>query len=763
MFKDCFIKSIRDIGLRLCLATMFLGVATKSSADGFGFTGPEIFPVDHQMFGLQAADLDGDGFNDLAMVNNLKSRITLLYNRAGKPPKKSRDRGWLPRQINKLPPGARFERESILSEVRVGGMLLGDFNGDKRIDIVTYGEPKKFQLHLNKGRREWDEPVTWELESGLSSVNAIDQGDLNGDGLKDVALLADSYTHVFRQRKGGGFDEPVRIPFAGPAKSIRVLDINMDGRDDLLTLVWEDDSPLRVRFQNADGVLGEEVHLKYPRFRAFETDDVDGDGTLEWLTIAQPSGRAQVGRIKTSLGVRDFADQSLQMMPLMRTTAPERGILWMDLNGDGRSDLVFAESDQGLLQTRMLDGDGRYAPGRRFPSLTGITQILGDDWDGDGRPELFVFSTAEKQVGLIRIGKGGRLPFPELFALKGRPIAMALGRFQAKDKLTLALLLDENGKRSLHLHESGRKARTIALSKDFRVSPSRMFFHDADQDGRRELVCLTPYERVTVLLPGQDDEVEEVQLVPPGGTMDEPSFGLADVDGDGKNELLLPQKNFVRAVVLEKHASTDTWGFRVKEQINGASRSSRISAIQPSSVGGEPVLHFLDAGRRQVSRCERNKDGIWEVAENRKLPVNDFVSLLNVSLDQDTIGLTGLNTVAWLSRSEESWTVEKVSEYETVVDQGRLLDIEVGDLNGDGEPNILFLEGARNHLEIASIDEGGSLKPEVRWRVFEQKTFRGRGTAGMEPREAIIADLTGDDRNDIAIIVHDRVLLYPQD
>ena len=98
-----------------------------------------------------------------------------------------------------------------------------------------------------------------------------------------------------------------------------------------------------------------------------------------------------------------------------------------------------------------------------------------------------------------------------------------------------------------------------------------------------------------------------------------------------------------------------------------------------------------------------------------------------------------------------------------MVDQGRLLDIEVGDLNGDGEPNILFLEGARNHLEIASIDEGGSLKPEVRWRVFEQKTFRGRGTAGMEPREAIIADLTGDDRNDIAIIVHDRVLLYPQD
>jgi hypothetical protein len=45
-----------------------------------------------------------------------------------------------------------------------------------------------------------------------------------------------------------------------------------------------------------------------------------------------------------------------------------------------------------------------------------------------------------------------------------------------------------------------------------------------------------------------------VDVDPPGGAMEQPWLASADVDGDGKPELLLPQKNFVRAVVLEQEA-----------------------------------------------------------------------------------------------------------------------------------------------------------------------------------------------------------------
>ena len=39
------------------------------------------------------------------------------------------------------------------------------------------------------------------------------------------------------------------------------------------------------------------------------------------------------------------------------------------------------------------------------------------------------------------------------------------------------------------------------------------------------------------------------------------------------------------------------------------------------------------------------------------------------------------------------------------------------------------------------------------------------GIAGdfIEPREAVVDDVTGDGKNDLIIIVHDRILVYPQE
>ena len=56
----------------------------ESVTNSFGFTGPEIFPIDNDISLLHAADLDGDGLNDLIVVNNARSKINLLYNQTGK-------------------------------------------------------------------------------------------------------------------------------------------------------------------------------------------------------------------------------------------------------------------------------------------------------------------------------------------------------------------------------------------------------------------------------------------------------------------------------------------------------------------------------------------------------------------------------------------------------------------------------------------------------------------------------------------------------
>ncbi len=47
--------------------------------------------------------------------------------------------------------------------------------------------------------------------------------------------------------------------------------------------------------------------------------------------------------------------------------------------------------------------------------------------------------------------------------------------------------------------------------------------------------------------------------------------------------------------------------------------------------------------------------------------------------------------------------------------------------------------------------------------MFEQHTFRNRENALPEPRECVVTDVTGDKKNDLIVLVHDRILVYPQE
>ena len=93
---------------------------TTPTADptSFGFTGPETYPIDPFISQLRSADLDGDGLNDLIIVNNSRSKITLLYNQTGKT-NNSQARATVKPDINELPPDARFRIDSIASEKRI--------------------------------------------------------------------------------------------------------------------------------------------------------------------------------------------------------------------------------------------------------------------------------------------------------------------------------------------------------------------------------------------------------------------------------------------------------------------------------------------------------------------------------------------------------------------------------------------------------------------------------------------------------------------
>ncbi len=76
--------SLRIFSVVLAWAALAGPLRAEDTQALFGFTGPEIFPIDDQISLLRAADLDGDGLTDLIVVNNKRSKINLLYNQTGK-------------------------------------------------------------------------------------------------------------------------------------------------------------------------------------------------------------------------------------------------------------------------------------------------------------------------------------------------------------------------------------------------------------------------------------------------------------------------------------------------------------------------------------------------------------------------------------------------------------------------------------------------------------------------------------------------------
>ncbi len=779
MLKMFFSKLMVRAGASLgVFALLVLACRAEDATNRFGFTGPEIFPIDDDIALLHAADLDGDGLNDLIVVDNSRSQIDLLYNQTGKTNVAKRVETREKHQLNELPPDARFRIDTIASEKRIASLVVADLNGDGRPDIAYFGgDPKELVVLYNQGTNGWSTPKHWPIDDGQLTQNALAAGDLSGNGLNDLVLLGDPWIYVFRQQADHTFGDPEKIPYSGAVKAVEVLDIDGDGRSDLLMVNWESPTPFRFRLQNQAGQLGPEVYFSCDPIRSFCADNLEVSNKTQIITIAENSGRAQISEFTRKPAEHlsgAFRQGQFAVLPLNKSERVRRGMLWADVNSDGLPDLLVAEPESGQISIYLQKPDGTLDAPRKFSTLTGVSDLAVGDWNGDGKPSIFLLSDDERQIGVTQLDEKGRLPFPTLIPLEGKPLAMAVGRLQPNGRLTLAVILDQDGRRTLVTRTADGKGKTQKLSDNFKSNPSMLAFQDVNQDGLMDLVVLIPYEKIKVLLQVPGKDFDEEDIAPPGGSVEEPWMSSLDVDGDGKPELLLAQKNFVRAVVLkqeeppENSTNRGEWVFSVKEQINGAGSDSRLvgAAAVPNGTNAVNSLFLLDAEHKALTLCERDSAGAWQVVRNIPLPYTAFDSLCPLSLggaNPNAVGFLGRDAAAWMSLGGEVWDFTKLDSYETPIKDGHLNDVVCGDLNNDGRKDLVFLETAKNYLDLVIFDSHHKLVPATRWQVFEERSFRSMRSNLPEPREALVTDVTGDGKNDLVIVVHDRILVYPQE
>jgi hypothetical protein len=111
------------------------------------------------------------------------------------------------------------------------------------------------------------------------------------------------------------------------------------------------------------------------------------------------------------------------------------------------------------------------------------------------------------------------------------------------------------------------------------------------------------------------------------------------------------------------------------------------------------------------------------------------------------------------------WHLARQFSYETKIKDGKYGNLTAGDINSDGRTDIVMVDYGRNYIEILALDEGEPV-PAMRFKVFEQKSYRNAGSrakVSIEPRELKVVDVTGDGKNDLVTVIHDRIIVYPQD
>jgi hypothetical protein len=265
-----------------------------------------------------------------------------------------------------------------LNNPRIG--LAGDINGDGIPDAVITGTDPitgvtEIGVLLADGTGKFKAPILFRdsVTAGLAVL-----GDFNGDGKVDLAIVGSPVT-VFPGKGDGTFGSPVSstvgVINTGCAA---VADFNKDGKLDLTTgdavLLGKGDgtfqSPLTVVDGTCDVAVG----------------DFNKDGIPDLVTT-DVRNRNGV-RIFLGDGTGNFKNSTIYSTGEFTGQAGGLGLAVDNFNGDTNSDIAVANRFNNIVTMLLGKGDGTFNIGKSFAVST--FGILSGDFNGDLKADLAV-------------------------------------------------------------------------------------------------------------------------------------------------------------------------------------------------------------------------------------------------------------------------------------------------------------------------------------------------------------------------------------
>ncbi len=770
-----------------CLGAALVGtVVSATELQPVQLGGPEVAKLDWGSRMMRVADFNADGRQDLVFINTDHASLDFLFQLAPgetKPAKPNIE----PNRWEPVLDDARFRLRRVTTGDAMLELAVGDLNRDGRIDLAytAEGEDSLF-IQYQDENGDWTEHTPPLLPAASNLVGTLLLVDLDGDDRLDVVMASRDELAVLRQSDDGDLSPAIRyaLPDEG-VERLNAIDLNHDQRPDLLYLCRQDArEPIRVRLQRPDGHLGPELRVKHEDL-GFSLEPSTGlpgqdpaadalnflatgarEGRIEFLSLTLGSESAKYDEATDWAG-----PQVIKLKQAGRGTA---AYAFGDFDGDGRVDLAVSDPDASESTIYLRGESGGFTQPLAFPSLTDVTALGAADADGDGRDELYLASNDESTVAAVEMNATGHIGYPRPIELEGQPVAMAVASTAPGSPPVMAVVATRERERWLLILQPGDDgAWTVQKEleiEDVRSAPEAVAFWDANQDDRLDIMVFVPREPVKLYLHLPDDTLQRVEAAAgfQRGLVEGLERGqcsFADVDDDGRPELLIVKDTYVRAVRLTPEHDFEVVGqFNSSDATAGLATALRLPAQSPT---GESMLLFdRKNGRLEIQRA--GERGVYTTTArhpaDRLMMVDAQVRSSRTGHEQaDEFFLLGRDRIWWFPFDADPISLQREVLYKTDLPDVSFYSALQGDLDQDGVDELVGIDPFRNLVEIVAWD-GEAWRPQLHFKIFENASPANAQNqiASRQPREALLTDMTGDGRADLLLLVHDRLLLYPQ-
>ncbi|MCB0794216.1 MAG: VCBS repeat-containing protein [Flavobacteriales bacterium] len=252
-----------------------------------------------------------------------------------------------------------MERAAHLAEPgMVTDALFMDHDADGDLDLVTMGEWMPIALHRNDGGsfRPWSERTGLEGSEGW--WERMVPSDLDKDGDMDLVCGNLGWNSKFH----GTADHPLHVYFN---------DFDDNGKPDVVLAKEQGDVLYPVRGRECSSQQCPDILEKFPSYKAFAHASVEQIYSPEKIAS---SIHLKAHRMRSAIAWNNGDGTfTLSDLPNIVQTAPMKGIVVFDVNGDDNLDLICAGNhwgaevetvryDAGTGRVLLGDGKGGFAP-----------------------------------------------------------------------------------------------------------------------------------------------------------------------------------------------------------------------------------------------------------------------------------------------------------------------------------------------------------------------------------------------------------------